>query len=173
MEILLTYPLDPPNLSPRGPPLFENLFYPLVTPSTPFLPLKKFNILGGQVWAPLLKKNPARSMSMTIFWLLGCCHQTGWGQGAIFCQIKVKSILDPLVFRGKKGQNKDETPHFSKERLNPWMVLNAWRTFVLKLFYLQHHIIISIFFISCSHEHRIISVTHSFVPIGIICSQMT
>ena len=34
VKILLT---DPLNLPPRGPsPLFENLIYPLLTPSTPY-----------------------------------------------------------------------------------------------------------------------------------------
>ena len=36
VKILLTYPLDPLNLPPRGPPLFENLIYPLFTPCNPY-----------------------------------------------------------------------------------------------------------------------------------------
>ena len=36
VKVLLAYPLDPLNSPPRGPPIFENMICPLLTPSIPY-----------------------------------------------------------------------------------------------------------------------------------------
>ena len=71
--------LDPPKL--KGTPLFENLIYPLHTPSTPtLLPEKKFQHSRGSFWPPSMINN------LQHLWVQSVC---------IFWHHKVQTLLKP------------------------------------------------------------------------------